>query len=110
MMNFNEYQEKAWETAICPRKGKNISYPALGLGGETGEVLDKIKKIFRDENEIIIEEKKEDIANEMGDVLWYLAALSKELNINLNDIAEKNISKLSSRKERGVLNGSGDKR
>lgn len=109
-MDFNEYQEKAWETAIYPRKGKNFSYPALGLGGETGEVLEKIKKILRDENEKIAEDKKEEIIKEMGDVLWYLAALSKELNINLSDIAEKNISKLSSRKERGVLHGSGDKR
>lgn len=110
MMDFKEYQEKAWETAIYPRKGKNISYPAIGLGGETGEVLEKIKKILRDENEIFTEEKKEEIIKEMGDVFWYLAALSKELNINLNDVAEKNISKLSSRKERGVLHGSGDER
>lgn len=109
-MDFNEYQEKAWETAIYPKKGKNISYPALGLGGETGEVLEKIKKILRDENEKITEEKKEEIIKEMGDVLWYLAALSKEFNISLSEIAEKNISKLSSRKERGVLHGSGDKR
>ena len=109
-MDFNEYQEKAWETAIYPRKGKNISYPTLGLGGETGEVLEKIKKILRDENEMITEEKKEEIIKEIGDVLWYLAALSQELNINLNDIAEKNILKLFSRKERGVLHGSGDER
>jgi NTP pyrophosphatase (non-canonical NTP hydrolase) len=109
-MEFDEYQKKAWETAIYPRKGNNITYPALGLGGESGEVLEKIKKILRDENEEISEEKKDELLKEVGDVLWYLAALSSELGLSLNEIAEKNVSKLSSRKERGVLRGSGDNR
>ena len=46
--------------------------------------------------------------NEIGDFLWYLAALSREPNLSLSDIAEKNISKLYSRKDRGFLHGSGD--
>ncbi|GIU68429.1 MAG: hypothetical protein KatS3mg001_279 [Candidatus Pacearchaeota archaeon] len=109
-MDFKEYQKKAWETAIYPNKGKNFIYPALGLGGESGEVLEKIKKILRDEKSLLTEEKKEELLNEMGDVLWYLAALSTELNLNLDDIAKKNLEKLKSRKERGKLHGSGDKR
>lgn len=109
-MNFQEYQKKAFETAIYPQKGNNIVYPSLGLGGETGEVLEKIKKVIRDENLKINLEKKEELIKELGDVLWYLAALSTELKLDLNDIAEKNILKLSSRKERNLLHGSGDNR
>lgn len=109
-MDFNEYQKKAWETAIYPNKGNNIYYPALGIGGESGEVLEKIKKILRDENLKITEEKIEEIKKEIGDLLWYLAALSTELKINLNEIAEKNILKLNSRKERNKIHDSGDNR
>ena len=109
-MDFNEYQKKAFETAIYPNKGNNIIYPALGMGGEAGEILNKIKKILRDENFSISKEKKDELIKEIGDLLWYIAALSTELKINLNDIAEKNIAKLSSRKERNQLHGSGDNR
>lgn len=109
-MDFEEYQKKAWETAIYPRKGSNISYPALGLGGESGEVLEKIKKIMRDENEKVTDEKIKELIKEMGDVLWYLAALCTELKINLNEVAENNIKKLNLRKEQGKLHGNGDNR
>ena len=109
-MNFDEYQKEAWEMAIYPNKGNNIVYPGLGLGGECGEVLEKIKKIFRDNKGEINDGKKEELVKEMGDVLWYLAALSTEIKTNLNEIAEKNIFKLSSRKERNKLHGSGDNR
>jgi len=109
-MDFKEYQKKAWETAIYPNKGKNVYYPALGLGGETGEVLEKIKKIMRDENFNVTEEKKEALIKEMGDVIWYLAALCTELELDLNKIAEQNIAKLALRKEKGTLHGSGDNR
>ena len=109
-MNFNEYQKKAFETAIYPNKGNNIIYPALGIGGETGEILEKIKKILRDNNSEISKEKKIELVKEIGDVLWYVAALSTELGLNLGEIAEENIRKLSSRKERNKIHGSGDNR
>jgi len=109
-MEFKEYQEKAWSTAIYPNKGKNIYYPALGLAGETGEVCEKIKKIMRDDNGVVSQEKKELLKKEMGDVIWYLAALSTELGIELDDVAKTNIDKLFSRKERDKLHGSGDNR
>ncbi len=109
-MEFNEYQRKAFETAIYPDKGKNIVYPSLGLGGESGEVLEKIKKIIRDKNYKINEKNKEELMKEIGDVLWYIAALCTELKLDLNKVAEKNISKLDSREERNKLHGSGDNR
>ncbi|NQV89964.1 nucleoside triphosphate pyrophosphohydrolase family protein [Candidatus Uhrbacteria bacterium] len=109
-MEFTQYQEKAQTTAQYPNIGKNPYYPALGLGGETGEVLNKIKKIMRDHDGIITDEFRADLKKELGDVLWYVSALASELDLDLNDIAEANIEKLFSRKERGVLKGSGDNR
>ena len=109
-MEFNEYQKKSWETALYPDAGHNLIYPVLGLGGETGEVLEKIKKIIRDENSQITNEKKEELEKELGDVFWYLSAIATELDINLEEIIQINLRKLKSRKERSKLSGSGDNR
>jgi len=109
-MNFNEYQIKARETAVYPNINNNFIYPTLGLVGEAGEVAEKIKKVIRDNNGTISEEKKEEIKKELGDVLWYIANLAKELNIDLDDIAQGNIEKLFSRMERNKIHGDGDNR
>lgn len=109
-MNLNEYQDKSKETAIYPNQGSNYIYPTLGLVSEAGEIAGKIKKVIRDDDGIISEEKMEDIKKELGDVLWYVAQLATELKIPLNDVAEYNIEKLQSRMERGVIKGSGDER
>ena len=109
-MEFNEYQEQARKTAVYPNIGSNYIYPTLGLVGEAGEVAEKIKKVIRDNNGEITEEKKQEIKKELGDVLWYLANLSKELEINMNDVAQANLDKLNSRMDRGQLHGSGDNR
>lgn len=110
-MNFKDYQEAAMSTAIYPGKGTiiGLAYTALGLG-ESGEVQGKVKKIIRDEGNVISDEKKKEIGKELGDQLWYIAAMASELGLNLQEIAEGNITKLNSRKERGVLQGSGDDR
>jgi len=109
-MTFEEYQKKSRETAVYPNKDNNFVYPVLGLVGESGEVAEKIKKVFRDDGGIITEQKKEDIKKELGDVLWYIAQVATELHLSLEDIASNNIEKLFSRKERGQLHGSGDNR
>ena len=88
------------------------------MNGEAGEVADKVKKILRDTEYskdkygaiTIPDEKKKDIALEIGDVLWYCATLSADLGYSLDDIAQMNVEKLASRKARGVLGGSGDNR
>lgn len=108
-MNFYEYQEQARATAIYADKVKVI-YPALGLPGEVGEVCEKIKKVYRDNDGVFTDEKVNEIKKELGDVLWYVANLSADLNISMQEVAEMNIAKLNSRKERGVLQGSGDNR
>lgn len=109
-MNFNEYQEKARQTAIYPDKDNNFIYPTLGLVGEAGEVAEKIKKVIRDDLGIISEEKKVEIIKELGDVLWYVANLAKELNVDLESVALANLEKLQSRQKRDELHGSGDNR
>ena len=109
-MTFQEYQDEARKTAIYPNKDNNFIYPTLGLAGEAGEVAEKIKKVIRDGNGIVSEEKKEEITKELGDVLWYVANLAKELGITLEEVAEKNLLKLQSRQQRNELHGSGDNR
>ena len=109
-MEFNEYQKQARTTAIYAGFGKNFIYPTLGLVGEAGEVAEKIKKIIRDGDGVIDDEKRAELEKELGDVLWYIANLGVELGLEMDSIAQKNLAKLKSRQERGVLHGSGDNR
>ena len=109
-MRFSEYQSRSRETAVYPNAGDNIVYPALGLCGEAGETAEKVKKAIRDDGGTLTEERREAIAAELGDVLWYVAQLATEAGLELEAIAEANIEKLSSRQRRSVLHGSGDNR
>jgi NTP pyrophosphatase (non-canonical NTP hydrolase) len=109
-MDFDKYQKLARKTAVYPNIGNNYIYPTLGLASEAGELAGKIKKIIRDDEGKITTEKKKEIKKELGDVLWYLAQLSTELKISFSKIAKENIIKLSSRKRRNKLHGSGDNR
>lgn len=109
-MNFNDYQKKARKTAIYPDLGKNIYYPTLGLAGETGEIANKVKKIIRDQKGLMTKGNIDDLAHELGDVLWYVSNLASELKISLNKVALENLKKLSSRNKRKTLHGSGDNR
>ena len=109
MVDFNSYQRSASSTAIYPDQHK-IIYPALGMAGEAGEVANKGKKLIRDGPENRPETWREDIASEIGDVLWYCAALANDLNLTLGMIASQNLNKLQKRKAKGTLGGSGDTR
>ncbi len=111
-MEFDEYQRKTKETAIYPRDNPMtaLSYATLGLAGEAGEIANKVKKIIRDQDGELSQEVKTKLGKELGDVLWYVSALATELGVNLSSVASDNIDKLFSRKERGVLGGSGDNR
>ena len=109
-MDFNEYQKAARSTAIYPNIGNNITYPTLGLCGESGEVAEKVKKIIRDDGGVVTEEKKELLKKELGDATWYISNIASELGITFNEIAELNIAKLKDRQNRNVLKGSGDNR
>lgn len=103
-MTFDEYQDKARKTAIYPKE-YSLMYPALGLAGEAGEVAEKVKKWIRDGTL-----DRDSIVKELGDVLWYIAALAGDLEISMDQVAERNIAKLSDRAARGKIQGSGDSR
>jgi len=109
-MEFNEYQNLAHKTSQCPMIGKNFVYPVLGLAGETGEFVNKIKKIFRDDGGNITESRKQEIIKELGDLLWYIAECSTQLNLSLEEIASINIEKLKKRQQEGKITGDGDNR
>ena len=103
------YQKKSRQTAVYLVIGQGV-YPALGIAGESGEVVEKIKKIFRDQQGIVSTEQRQAVAKELGDVLWYLAQLATELDLELNQVAQDNLDKLLSRQQRDQLHGSGDNR
>ena len=109
-MDFNTYQSFASKTAKYPNIGSNPIYPTLGLVGESGEVAEKVKKVIRDNNSIFDLNNKESIKNELGDVLWYISQLSLELGFTLEEVAERNLSKLKERSKNNKIHGSGDNR
>lgn len=110
-MHLNDYQDKAQRTAIYPRDGIiRVLYPILGMCGESGEVAEKLKKALRDDDGVITEECRRAIAKEIGDVLWYIAAASKELGYTLEEIAQMNLEKLFARRAQKKIHGDGDDR
>jgi NTP pyrophosphatase (non-canonical NTP hydrolase) len=109
-MTFADYQRGSRATAVYPEAGDNLLYPTLGLCGEAGEVAEKVKKMIRDDGGELTPQRREALAGELGDVLWYVAQLATEAGLELGEVAEGNLAKLRSRQERAVLQGSGDDR
>ena len=107
---FDSYQAYAKITVQYPEILNNLQYPALGLAGEAGEVCNKVKKIYRDQDGVVTEENRQDLKKELGDVLWYIAALCTELRLDMGEVAVTNIQKLFDRLERGTIKGRGDAR
>lgn len=109
-MQFNEYQIKAKETAVYAKKD-GLNYLGLGLCNESGEVAGKIKKLIRGDYSQLDEMRVAGmIADELGDVLWYLSMLADTLGYDLEMIAKMNVEKLRKRKEANTLKGDGDVR
>lgn len=116
-MKFEDYEKAAQDTVVYPSFGENAVYPAMGLADEAGEVLGKVKKYLRvNGDDPRAADLKNDpslrgaILQEMGDVLWYLALLARELDTSLEEVALINNGKLGGRKLRGTLHGDGDNR
>ena len=111
-----EYADAASRTAVYPKvalqggQPTGLIYSAMGLAGEAGEVAEQVKKFMRDDGGTLREERRQKLIHELGDVLWYVAAVAYDLGVSLDEVAEANIAKLASRQERGVLGGSGDDR
>ncbi len=106
-MHLSKYQVEARKTAVYPDKYK-VVYPALGLAGETGETVEKIKKAIRKGS--LAQLDTDGVIKEMGDVLWYLANLASDLGINLDTVAMINLEKLADRAQRDTIKGEGDNR
>jgi NTP pyrophosphatase (non-canonical NTP hydrolase) len=107
-VQLSDYQRRSRATAVYPDAGSNLTYPALGLCGEAGEAAEKVKKAIRDDGGELTPERREALAAELGDVLWYVAQLATEAGLELDQIARANLDKLLSRRDRAVLQGSGD--
>lgn len=123
-MTLNDYQKDALGT--CLPSCDNFSYMCLNLVGELGEFASKVAKaIRRSESEIRVNRLdsgvnptsqshrnafREELKLELGDILWQLSGLCHTLNLDLEDVAQANLDKLSSRKDRGVIDGNGDHR
>ena len=111
-MEFDEYQRLAARTGYGPDKDKSfvLMIHSMGLAGETGEVIEKLKHVMRDEGGVVSEEKRQLLKKEMGDVLWYLSELARTLGFSFDEIATLNIKKLEDRAKRGMIGGEGDLR
>lgn len=104
-----EYLEFTRTTAKYP-KDTELTYLALGLAGEAGEVAGKVSKVIRDNRGVVTQEHTEKILDEMSDVLWFLTRLCDHYSISLTTLQTINQDKLSGRLARGTIHGSGDSR
>lgn len=110
-MKMNDYQSKAVRTSRHKYAKDETFHLLLGLAGETGEIMEKAKKIIRDkDSEFNTDEFKNDLKKELGDVLWYVAVMAHHFDLWLEEVAQTNVKKLEDRQARGVLGGSGDDR
>jgi len=111
---FDWYQKEAAKTDVGTSAQDNLDpgwmYYVLGILGESGELAEKVKKLFRDHGGILTPELKKNIELELGDILWYLTRFADVLGIDLADVAISNVGKLQSRMERNKLHGDGDHR
>ena len=89
---MDRYMEFQKSTEV---KELDLKYMGLGLGGEVGEVLNEIKKMERDDNNILTPERKQKIITELGDTLWYISGICKRIDVTFEDLVKENMDKLS---------------
>lgn len=118
-MTFRQYDTLVKSCAQYPDINQNLIYPALGLAGESGEYVDKIKKLWRNEDVTGLDElnrlssgteKRQELLKELGDILWYINASASSLGSSLEEVAAINAAKLLDRKDRNVIKSEGDNR
>ena len=99
-MDVDKYQELAMRT-LNPEIDKKelILNAAMGLCGESGEVIDLVKKHLFQGHDL----DDEKLIKELGDVAWYLAEAATALNVNLSEILEKNIKKLITKNDKNLV-------
>ena len=108
IMRLNNYQKKIGKNINKFSPKGDLGFHIIGLASEMGEVAGKYKKFLRDGTSY--KDLQADIHSELGDVLWYVAAIASDFNLDLDMIAEGNLLKIASRSDRGVVEGSGDDR
>ena len=110
-MTFDEYQKQALTTAV-PHPDQLMAQTiwTLGIAGESGEVIEKWKKLVAYRDGVITPDDVIDFKKELGDILWYIALFADSLGISFDDIAQHNLQKLADRQKRDVIKGSGDLR
>ena len=106
-MSAASYQEATKQFAIYS-EDKALEYLTLGLTSEAGEVAGKVAKFIRDKTEL--DTLIDGVSKEIGDTLWMISQLCNTLGLDMEQCMQENITKLSSRRDRGVLSGSGDER
>lgn len=110
-MTFDEYQKLALVTVDIEADDlMRKTVWVLGISGEAGEVVEKWKKIIAYKKGAVLDEDREELKKELGDVLWYIAVFARELGISLEDVVACNLKKLADRKQRNVIKGAGDNR
>lgn len=113
-MNIQDYSQQAITTLLGDHDMTDMDATLIaqvfGLVGESGEVAEKFKKLIRDKKGQISAEDKAEILKELGDILWYVNAVSHLLGSSLEEVATNNLNKVLSRKEQGKIAGSGDNR
>jgi NTP pyrophosphatase (non-canonical NTP hydrolase) len=106
MLTFKQYQELAHKTAIYPTE--HFEYPVIGLAGEVGELCNQVKKIIRDDGDLLTalqSSRKAKIQDEIGDILWYVAECCTKFELDMEAIAEGNLEKLAKRASEGTIQG-----
>lgn len=107
LKRYEEFVLAAWLGAddLPAQNLRDLFICSTGLPGETGEVCEKLKKYVRDGTL-----DKDALCRELGDVLYYLTAISLVFGITLEEVVQGNMDKLVDRAKRGVMRGSGDQR
>lgn len=108
-MNLDEFQKQTMKHLVN-KKYHSLEYYALGLGGEAGEVLDKIKKMVRDDGGVLTDERKQALINELGDVCWYISQMANAMDVKFSDFLKANIEKAERREKNNTKHGDGDER
>ena len=111
-LTLDEYQDRASMTAVYPNRGstRGFIYTALGCAGEGGEIAEHAKKLLRDDDGVMSNERRNKVFAELGDALWYISQAAYELGVTLEDVAQYNLAKLARRQEQDLLHGEGSAR
>lgn len=104
-LTFDEYQANAELTMQKSDDPNMLANFALGLAGEAGEVIELVKKHLYHGKDL----DKSALTKELGDLLWYVSAVCTQVGIELDDVADQNLTKLSARYPNGFVKGGGNR-